>query len=637
MHPKLIVIAGPSQGASFDITEPEISIGREAANRVCIVDPSVSRRHALVRQTGEGFKVFDLESLNGTFVNGMPVSERALEHGDQITVGHVLLIFLLRESEGEITGPPVSFDERNLATQSLVRLHRQDAFYLAEEKVLAALPPTARVARDLNALLKISKVVNAAHGLAELQHRLLELIFEVAPAEHGAILLTGEAEGEIIPTATYVRPPGEEGPVVVSRTVARQALREGVSILSNDITSDSALAAAESLVTSRAHALLCAPLVVHEEARGIIYLDTSNAATSFDEHHLQLLTAIAGIAAIAIENLRHAELLEDENRRLSEELNIKHEMIGESPRMRELYRFIAKVAPAEATVLLRGESGTGKELAARAIHANSPRAAHPFVAINCATLTETLLESELFGHEKGAFTGAVALKRGKLELADGGTLFLDEVGELSPAIQAKLLRVLQEREFERVGGTRTIHVDIRVVAATNRDLEEAVRLGTFRQDLYYRLNVISFTLPPLRERHQDIPLLANYFAAECSRRARRRPVGLSAEARSYIMAHSWPGNVRELENAIERAIVLGSTDLIMPEDLPESVLETASPATAPFMKFYDAIRETKRRLILDALEQSGGSYAEAARRLGIHPNNLHRLVRNMNLRSSQGK
>src|SRR5256714_1875406 len=382
MYPKLIVIAGPSQGATFDITEPELSIGREAANHVCLVDPSVSRRHALIRREDEGFKVLDLESLNGTFVNGVPVSERALEHGDLIAVGDVSLLFLLHEAEEGAASATVSFDKRNLATRSLVRLCRQDAFYLAEEKVLAALPPTARVARDLNALLKISAVVNSTHGLAELQHR------------------------------------------------------------------------------------------------------------------LQLLTAMAGIAAIAIENMRHAEQLEVENLRLNEELNIKHQMIGDSPPMRALYHFIAKVAPAEATVLLRGESGTGKELAARAIHTNSPRAARSFVAINCATLTETLLESELFGHEKGAFTGAVALKRGKLEIADGGTVFLDEVGELAPTIQAKLLRVLQEREFERVGGMRPVKVDIRIVAATNRDLEAEVRGGGFRQDLYYRLNVISFTLPP---------------------------------------------------------------------------------------------------------------------------------------------
>jgi transcriptional regulator with GAF, ATPase, and Fis domain len=637
MNPKLIVIAGTPQGATIDLTESEVSIGREAANRVCLVDHSVSRRHALIKRDGDGFKVFDLESLNGTFVNGVPVSERCLEHGDQIAVGDVLLLFLLHETEG---GPPpvaVNFDENNLLTRSLVRLPRQDAFYLAEEKVLAALPPTARVARDLHALLKISTVVNSTHGLADLQRRLLELIFEVMPAERGAILLAGEGDEALTPSASHVRQPGGGETICVSRTVATQAMCERLSLLSNDISSDSSLAVAESLVASQARAILCVPLLVQEEARGVIYLDTRDASVSFDDHHLQLLTAIAGIAAMAIETMRRAERLEGENLRLSEELSIKHQMIGGSPLMRDLYRFLAKVAPAESTVLLRGETGTGKELAARAIHANSPRAARLFVAINCATLTDTLLESELFGHEKGAFTGAVALKRGKLEVADGGTLFLDEIGELAPNIQAKLLRALQEREFERVGGTRPIKVDLRVVAATNRDLEADVRGGAFRKDLYYRLNVISFTLPPLRERREDIPLLANYFAAECSRRARRKPVRVSAEARSYLVGYAWPGNVRELENAIERAVVLGSTDLILPDDLPESILETTALVGAPITKYYDAIRETKKQLILDALQQAGGSYTEAARLLGVHPNNLHRLVRNMNIKTPSGK
>lgn len=432
MNPKLIVIAGPPQGTTFAITEPEISIGREAANHVCFLDPSVSRRHSVIRRDGDGFKLFDLESLNGTFVNGVPVSERRLEQADQIAFGDVVLLFLLHDAEGKPPHAPVVFNERNTATQSLVRLRRQDAFYLAEEKVLAVLPPTARVAHDLNTPLKISNVVNSVDSLAELQRRLLELIFEVVPAERGAILLAGEGEGELTPSASYVRPPSENEAVSVSRTVALHVLREGVSILSNDVSSDAELVPAQSLVSSEARALLCVPLVLHEDVCGVIYLDARDDAAPFDEHHLQLLTAAAGIAAVAIENMRYAERLECENTRLCEELNMEHQMIGESPRMRELYRFLAKVAPSESNVILCGESGTGKELAARVVHANSPRAPRPFVAINCATLTDTLLESELFGHEKGAFTGAVALKRGKLEVADGGTVFLDEVGELTP-------------------------------------------------------------------------------------------------------------------------------------------------------------------------------------------------------------
>jgi Nif-specific regulatory protein len=297
---------------------------------------------------------------------------------------------------------------------------------------------------------------------------------------------------------------------------------------------------------------------------------------------------------------------------------------------------VSKVAPTASTVLIRGESGTGKELVARAIHRNSPRAGQPFVAINCAALTETLLESELFGHEKGAFTGAIAQKQGKLEMAHRGTLFLDEVGELPPAFQTKLLRVLQEREFERVGGARTIQVDVRLVAATNRDLESAIACNAFRKDLYYRLNVVSLAMPPLRDRREDIPLLARHFVAKHGKKANRRLAGLSPEALACLEAYDWPGNVRELENLIERAVVLGSTDLIIPEDLPEAVLDTPAVSEAPG-GYHQTVREEKKRAILAALSQSGGNYTDAAKLLGVHPNYLHRLVRNLGLREAVKK
>jgi Nif-specific regulatory protein len=271
-------------------------------------------------------------------------------------------------------------------------------------------------------------------------------------------------------------------------------------------------------------------------------------------------------------------------------------------------------------------------LVARAIHRGSSRAAKPCVAINCAALAESLLESELFGHEKGAFTGAIAQKKGKLEVAEGGTVFLDEIGELAPLLQAKLLRVLQEREFERVGGTRTIKLDVRLITATNRDLEGEVKKGTFREDLFYRLNVVSLRMPPLRERREDIALLASYFASKYAKRANRAVLGISPQARTCLTNYDWPGNVRELENAIERAVVLGSSELILPEDLPESVLDRATPADVTMTAFHDSIRESKKQLILSAFDQAGGNYTEAARLLGLHPNYLHRLIRNLNIK-----
>jgi Nif-specific regulatory protein len=313
-------------------------------------------------------------------------------------------------------------------------------------------------------------------------------------------------------------------------------------------------------------------------------------------------------------------------------------MLGESRAMREVHKLIAKAAPSNSTVLIRGESGTGKELVAQAIHRNSPRANKPFVAINCAALTETLLESEFFGHEKGAFTGAIAQKKGKLEVADGGTVFLDELGELAPALQAKLLRVLQEQQFERVGGVRPIKVDIRLLAATNRDLEAAIEQGGFRQDLYYRLNVVSLKLPPLRERREDIPLLASYFTAKYAAQCKRAVRGLAPETRVALIGYDWPGNVRELENAIERAVVLGASELILPEDLPETVLEAASDsASLPSgdLSYFEALKETKKRLVLEALDRAQRVHNDAARLLGMHPNNLHRLMKSLDLKSGK--
>jgi Nif-specific regulatory protein len=452
------------------------------------------------------------------------------------------------------------------------------------------------------------------------------------PAERGAILLTGKDNDDFVSCRGWNRLNGADDSIRVSQTISRQVLRDVVAILSNDVVRNENTGGLPSLLEAQVCSLLCVPLVAFDKPLGVIYLDISSGATQFDEAHLQLLTAIAGIAAIAFENARRFELLEKENRRLQHEVKLDHQMLGESESMRQVYALLSRVAPTFSTVLLLGESGTGKELAARAIHLNSPRAAKPFVAINCATLTESLLESELFGHEKGAFTGAICQKPGKLELAEGGTIFLDEIGELSPAIQAKLLRALQMREFERVGGTRPIKVDVRAIAATNRDLKAAIKAGQFREDLYYRLNVVSIPMPPLRERREDIPLLATYFVAEYSKKCKRRVTGISPEARRLLCAYDWPGNVRELENAIERAVVIGQAELIVPEDLPETIFESQAPTDDPPAGYHETVRAFKRQLISKTLQQTGGNFTKAANLLKIHANNLHRIVRDLKIR-----
>jgi transcriptional regulator with GAF, ATPase, and Fis domain len=636
MNPRLVALTGPLKGQVITLME-ETSIGRGSSNHIAVSDPSLSRRHCLITRAETGFTLADLGSSNGAYVNGVPVQERLLEHGDQIALGDSVFLFLLREGEPPPPVKPVRLSDDELLKGLTVRLRREEAVYLDANKIEAALPRETRAARDLNTLLKISAAINTARSLATLAGRLLGLIGEAVPAEMGALLLLdeeGEVGDESGSTFAWERKPGAGKEVRVSRTIARQVASEGVALLSNDALEGPDFSEAASLMAAQTRSLLAVPLTASGATFGVIYLATSDPIAWFDEDHLQLCAAVAAVAAIAIEKLRRVEWLERENRRLRDELDLGHNMIGESRRMREVYQRIARVSPTDSTVLILGESGTGKELAAHAIHQNSPRADSPFVAINCAALTETLLESELFGHEKGAFTGALAQKKGKLEIAQGGTLFLDEIGEMPMPQQAKLLRVLQAREFERVGGARTLKADIRVIAATNRDLETAIKQGAFRQDLYYRLNVVDLRLPPLRERQADIPLLASYFVARYAAKCKRHVRGLSPAARAALLAYDWPGNVRELENAIELAVVLGSDELIQLEDLPEAVLEveSAAPAGGAAADYHEAVKEAKKQLILRACEQSGGSYVEAAKLLNVHPNYLHRLIRNLNLK-----
>ena len=313
---------------------------------------------------------------------------------------------------------------------------------------------------------------------------------------------------------------------------------------------------------------------------------------------------------------QHKNLL-NENRYLRSEVSQRYnfeQLIGRSPQMRRVYEMIDRVAPTNATVLIQGESGTGKELVARAIHYRSPRKDKPFVKVNCAALPEDLLESELFGHERGAFTGAVSKREGRFELADRGTLLLDEISETSPAFQAKLLRVLQEQEFERVGGSKTIKVDVRVIATTNKDLKQAIREGKFREDLYYRLNVLPIYLPPLRERKEDIPLLVQHFLEKYSRQNGLRIKSLSKKCLDMMMQYEWPGNVRELENVIERAVVMSEGETIFPENISLS-----SPVQKMSLSFPEEItlEEMEKRLILHTLQRTGGNRTEAAKILGI--------------------
>jgi len=343
----------------------------------------------------------------------------------------------------------------------------------------------------------------------------------------------------------------------------------------------------------------------------------------FDPQHVTLI----------VEKALEREGLRRRNRFLVSELQGRGErIIGESRGIAAVIDTARRAAASRSTILILGESGTGKEVLARSIHLWSDRRDDAFVAVNCVALSEELLESELFGHEKGSFTGALRQKQGKFEIADGGTLFLDEIAELKEDLQAKLLRVLQEHRFERVGGTRSIEVDIRIIAATNRDLELEMSRGGFRDDLFYRLNVITLTMPPLRERKEDIPPLRDHFLRIFASETKRSVRGFSPEATAYLERYDWPGNVRELRNTIERAVVLGQDDLIMPHDLPAVILEYEVDGGEPDASFHGQVRHLKAGLIRDALRRAGGRQRKAAELLGLNPTYLSRLIRNLGIK-----
>ncbi|MGQ0763294.1 MAG: sigma 54-interacting transcriptional regulator [Acidobacteriota bacterium] len=621
MKPRLAAITGKLKDTVIAMSEGPVLIGRQTGANLRIRNAAVSRRHAVIEKDGDKYIIADLDSRNGTFVNDMPVKRCELHHGDRVQIGESQFFFLIDDTEDPSQTSEIRFDEAPLLGSPAVRMTYSDAVFV--------------MARDLSALLKISTTINAIRDLDKLEKALLDLLFEVVPARRGAILLTrnhADTGDEFSSVITLDRVEGVGQTVNVSRTIVRRVLNDGAAILINEADNNADLKT-ESLIAARSRSVLCVPLIMHDRTLGVIYLDSDELQARFDENHLQMATAVAAIAAVAIHNARNFEDLENENARLMVDADIEHNMVGESPLLQRVYQLISKVAPTDSTVLIFGESGTGKELAARAIHRNSKRGDKAFIAANCAAFAETLLESELFGHEKGAFTGALLQKKGRLELADGGTIFLDEIGDLSPSLQTKLLRVLQEREFERVGGNRTIKVDIRLLAATNRDLEDAIKKGGFRQDLYFRLNVVKLTMPPLRERRDDIPLLANYFARKYAEKCNRRVLGISSEARKRLVTYDWPGNVRELENAIERAVVLGTTEQILADDLPEAVVEAdATVSSEEASSYHEQVVQTKKRMITDAMKQANGNYTAAAKLLNLHPNYLHRLIRNLNMK-----
>ena len=412
----------------------------------------------------------------------------------------------------------------------------------------------------------------------------------------------------------------------LSDTVVDRVLRTGEPLLVSDATADPEFSASASVVNLKLSSVLCVPLMHRGKPFGVVYVGSDRVGSHFDRRGLDTLTIFAAQASLLVQNALLLDELRTDNRGLRERLEQQRfgDLLGSCPGMQEVYRQIEKVAPTDLSVLVVGETGTGKELVARELHRRSPRASGPFVAINCGALPETLLESELFGHVKGAFTGAVASRPGRFQQASGGTLFLDEVGDMPPVLQVKLLRALQGRTVQRVGDHRDEPVDIRVLAATHRTLEDEVRKGTFREDLYYRLATLTLRVPPLRERGEDVVVLARGFLRSFADAYRTTARGFSPAALAAIRRHPWPGNVRELENRIKKAVVLADGPLVRTEDLdfpPEQL--------PPLASLQEAKDDFERRYVLEALQRHGGNRARTARALGVDPRTIFRLLEKM--------
>jgi len=510
---------------------------------------------------------------------------------------------------------------------------------------------------ELQALYQIAQLIGSALNLNKALSETLAVLHDTLQMERATLVLLDDAGKHLVIRASYGLTNEERlrGIYGLDEGVIGKVFRTGYPFVVPDVHSEPLFlnrTGSRKKLPKGEISFIGVPVILLEKPVGVLTVDRLFAADISFEEDIRFLTVVAMLIGQFL-NLHEAivnkeKVLIEENISLKAELRNKfsrHNIIGQSKIMQEVFNQIDKVAPSRATTLLLGESGTGKELVARAIHQASPRAEHPFIKVNCAALPETLLESELFGHEKGAFTSAIAAKKGRFELADGGTLFLDEIGELNLPLQAKLLRVLQEKQFERLGGTKTLTVDVRVIAATNKSLERAVAEKTFREDLYYRLNVVPIVLPPLRERREDIPLLLEHFLNE-SNASNARDVRLSKPVMDFMMTYNWPGNVRELQNLVERLVIMTDNKAVKIKDLPSYMLieteeETSvTPGPVPEQKTLNmpsgrsrSLKDLERDEIEAALKRHGWVQARAARELGLTQRQIGYKIKKLGLQA----
>jgi transcriptional regulator with GAF, ATPase, and Fis domain len=641
-----------------------VRLGRAPTNQIVLKDDRCSRWHAEVFYSQGSWVLRDLRSRNGTHVGARLIEDDyVLQPGDIVRIGRSQLAFVHDLSTAfpdpsgltKVPRPPVdapspvddTSDSENIFSDEPATItHRRGhtKFLDPAEPDDAQGPDMGRAATRL---CRLAFELAKSSDLESMCNQALSALFEGARVDAGAVLLfPRDYRGKPVAEALEIAASRSDTDLRyhrISPFLASTVLREGEAILARNIRGDSTLASRDSKGEIHTTSVLCAPIRRSGRVFGLIHLYSTDEDRVPDPNDLEFALAVADTMAVALENLSQRQVLAEnldtirgENEQLRERLGVTSEIVGKSPIIVKITEQIARVAGTKATVLIRGESGVGKELVARALHFNSPRRKEPFVCLNCAALIESLLESELFGHERGAFTGAMERKIGKFEAAHGGTLFLDEIGEMSQHLQAKLLRVLEGHPFERVGGSEPIKVDVRVIAATNRDLEKDVERGAFRRDLYFRLRVVEIHVPGLRKRPEDIPVLAHYFLEKLVAETGRRVRGFTRDAMEEMLRYRWPGNVRELKNVVERAIVLCTGDEIGVGDLMLSKLPTAGETTetsAPADEFTPlSLAEIERRHIQATLRATAWNKSQAAVILGIERSTLDRKIRRYGIR-----
>jgi transcriptional regulator with GAF, ATPase, and Fis domain len=648
----------PPEGAprAFLLLKPVSTIGRALGNDVAVPSPKLAETHAQVLFDGRDFNLEEVDKHGEILINGKKKRRARLVHGDRLTLGDAELTF-------SIFDEPPHHDSRHSSPDGPGSSRQADLARMPEGKSST----TSLQLSGLRKLFEFSEKLMTMKKLDELLEAMLDAVIEVTGAEKGLILLmegtddslpavaatdSSPAVASIPPNPSSVAPPrradeaaapsrpSEGKPVIrasrhvkresitdtsgaISDSIVRRVLETGRAVIVSDAVTDSQFGNSESVVALRLSSVMCAPLVAQGHVTGAMYVGNDRVKGLFERSQLDVLSIFAGQASLILQNAMLLSALRADKEKLAAELKDKRfgEIIGVCPSMMEVFRKLQKVSTTDISVLITGETGTGKELIAREIHRRSNRSTGPFIVINCGAIPENLIESELFGHVKGAFTGAIASRPGKFQAADKGTLFLDEIGELPLNLQVKLLRALQERIVFRVGDSRPEKVDIRIVAATNRVLEEEIRTGRFREDLYYRLNVVNVWLPPLRERGDDVLIIAKALLSKYADELKSSVQGFTPQALSAIKKYAWPGNIRQVENRIKKGLVLCERSLLGPEDL-----DLGETGDNPILPLEKAKEEFQRKYVLEVLERNNGNRTQTARDLGVDPRTIFRYL-----------